>query len=80
LKALAWYFLSLDMFRSRPWTLARVPVQQIELKTERVAMAYRLLSAYAFVRPESEQNSSHLLRAFALPWAIPGREAPMLRR
>jgi hypothetical protein len=30
------------------------------LKTERVAMAYRLLFAYAFVRPESEQDSSHL--------------------
>jgi hypothetical protein len=30
------------------------------LKTERVAIAYRLLFAYAFVRPESEQNSSHL--------------------
>jgi hypothetical protein len=37
-----------------------VPVQQIELKTERVAIAYRLLLAYAFIRPESEQNSSHL--------------------
>ena len=30
------------------------------MKTERVAMAYRLLFAYPFVRPESEQNSSHL--------------------
>jgi hypothetical protein len=29
------------------------------LKTERVAMAYRLIFACAFVRPESEQNSSH---------------------
>jgi hypothetical protein len=31
------------------------------LKTERVAIAYRLLFAYPFVRPESEQNSSHSL-------------------
>src|SRR6266478_536405 len=30
------------------------------MKTERVAIAYRLLFAYPFVRPESEQNSSHL--------------------
>ena len=37
-----------------------VPVSERELKTERVAIAYRLLFAYAFVRPESEQNSSHL--------------------
>jgi hypothetical protein len=28
--------------------------------TECVAIAYRLLFAYPFVRPESEQNSSHL--------------------
>jgi hypothetical protein len=32
---------------------------QLELKTERLGMAYRLLFAYAFFRPESEQNSSH---------------------
>jgi hypothetical protein len=37
-----------------------VPVSERELKTERVAIAYRLIFAYAFVRPESEQNSSHL--------------------
>jgi hypothetical protein len=30
------------------------------MKTERVAIAYRLLFAYPLVRPESEQNSSHL--------------------
>jgi hypothetical protein len=30
------------------------------LKTERVAIAYRLSFPYPFVRPESEQNSSHL--------------------
>ncbi len=32
---------------------------ELELKTERLGMAYRLVSAYALVRPESEQNSSH---------------------
>jgi hypothetical protein len=30
------------------------------MKTERVGIACRLLFAYPFVRPESEQNSSHL--------------------
>jgi hypothetical protein len=30
------------------------------MRTERIAIAYRLLFAYPFVRPESEQNSSHL--------------------
>src|SRR5256885_16215324 len=30
------------------------------MKTERVGIAYRLLFAYPFVRPESEQDSSHL--------------------
>ena len=35
------------------------PVQHVEMKTECFAMAYRLLS-FTFVRPESEQNSSHL--------------------
>jgi hypothetical protein len=30
-----------------------------ELRIERFGIAYRLLSSYAFVRPESEQNSSH---------------------
>ena len=32
---------------------------QLELKTERFGMAFRLQFAYAFVCPESEQNSSH---------------------
>ena len=32
---------------------------QLELKTERFGLAFRLLLACAFVRPESEQNSSH---------------------
>jgi hypothetical protein len=31
------------------------------MKTERVAIAYRLLFAYALIRSESEQNSSHSL-------------------
>ena len=38
----------------------RFRFQNVELKTERIAIAYRLLFAYAFVCPESEQNSSHL--------------------
>ena len=33
---------------------------KVKLKTERVAMAFRFVLAYAFVRPESEQNSSRL--------------------
>jgi hypothetical protein len=33
-------------FGARPRTPGRVPVQQVELKTERVAMAYRLSLAY----------------------------------
>jgi transglutaminase-like putative cysteine protease len=33
---------------------------KVKLKTERVAIAFRFVLAYAFVRPESEQNSSHL--------------------
>jgi hypothetical protein len=35
-----------------------VPIQEVELKTERFAMAYRLVFAYALVRPASEQNCS----------------------
>jgi hypothetical protein len=46
-------------FGARPRTPGRVPVHQVELKTERVAIAYRLLPACTFVRLESEQNSSH---------------------
>jgi hypothetical protein len=33
--------------------------QQVELKTERFAMAFQLLLGCAFFRSESEQNSSH---------------------
>jgi hypothetical protein len=47
-----------DVFRSEATDTRMVPVQ-IELKTERFGMAYRLLFAYAFVRPESEQYCSH---------------------
>src|SRR6266516_8187096 len=39
----------------------RFRFSKIELKTERVAIAYRLLFAYALIRSESEQNSSHSL-------------------
>jgi len=45
-----------------PW----VPVQ-LELKTERFGMAYRLLFGYAFVRRESDQNSS---RPNASEWLV----------
>jgi hypothetical protein len=38
----------------------RVRFSKSNLKTERVATAYRLLFVYAFVRPQSEQNGSHL--------------------
>jgi hypothetical protein len=51
LKALAWYILSPDSFRSEATV-------QLKLKTERFGMAYRLLFVYAFVCPESEQNCS----------------------
>jgi hypothetical protein len=60
LRVFAWYFLSPDMFRSETTDTWTGSAQQIELKTERVAIAYRLLFAYAFIRLESEQNSSHL--------------------
>jgi hypothetical protein len=49
-----------------------VPVLQVELKTERFVMAFRLLLGCTFIRAESEQNSSHPLRApfvqHALAW------------
>jgi hypothetical protein len=53
---LAWYILSPDMFRCE---VTETRTVQLELKTERFGIAYRLLFAYAFVRAESEQNSSH---------------------
>jgi hypothetical protein len=45
-------------FGARPRTPGWVPVQR-ELKTERFGITFRCLLACAFVRPESEQNSSH---------------------
>jgi hypothetical protein len=42
----------------------RIPVQLVELKAERFAMAYRLDISYAFVRPESEQNCSLLVHVY----------------
>jgi hypothetical protein len=48
LKALAWYILSPDMFRCE---VTETRTVQLELKTERLGMAYRFLLAYAFVRP-----------------------------
>jgi hypothetical protein len=51
-------------------TPGRVPVERVELMTERFAMAYRLWFAYASVRRKSEQNSSHLTRQMS---AVPKR-------
>ena len=48
------------MFRSEVTDTRTDAGQRVGLKTERVAIAYRSLLAYSFVRPESEQNSSHL--------------------
>src|SRR5437870_13610900 len=45
-------------FGASPRTPRWVPVHQVESKTERFAMAYRLLFAYVLVRPASEQNFS----------------------
>ena len=53
-------------FGARSRTPGWVPIQ-LELKTERLGMAYRLLFGYAFVRAESEQNSSHPDVSRALP-------------
>jgi hypothetical protein len=58
LKALAWYFLSPDMLGARSQKPGWVPAQ-FELGIERFGMAYQLLSAYAFVRPETVENRSH---------------------
>ena len=41
-KVIAWYFLSLDMFRSEATDTRMGSVQVVELKTERLAMGYRL--------------------------------------
>ena len=38
------------------------PIQQVELKSERFAMAYRLLSAYAFVLPGSSKTAHTRIR------------------
>jgi hypothetical protein len=72
------------MFRSEARTPGWVPVQQVELKTERVAIAFRALLTCAFVGSESEQNSSHLridrgrgpaMYADAATWKDAGRNA-----
>ena len=47
------------MFRSKAPDTKWVPVLQVELKTERLVMAFRLLFDCTFIRAESEQNSSH---------------------
>jgi hypothetical protein len=52
-------FLSPDMLRSEPTDTQMGSGSEVELRTERFAMAYRLLLfAYAFVRLASEQNCS----------------------
>ena len=43
------------MFGARPRTPGWVPIQHAELKSERLAMTYRLLLAYAFVLPGSSK-------------------------
>jgi hypothetical protein len=45
-------------FEATSLTPAWVP-DQLEFKSERFGIAIRLLCAYAFGRPQSEQNSSH---------------------
>jgi hypothetical protein len=50
------------MFRSEATDTRMGSGQQVELKTERFAMAHRLSFGYTFVRPESEQNCSLLKR------------------
>jgi hypothetical protein len=74
LKALAWYILSPDMFRCE---VTETRTVQLELKTERFGMAYRLLFAYAFVRAESEQNFPGGI-IFCLPDTSTIEEAPEL--
>src|SRR6478736_414678 len=48
---------------------------QLELKSERFGMAFRSLLACAFVRPESEQNSSHP-PAYTADCPVPRQSAP----
>jgi hypothetical protein len=50
------------MFGARPRTLGWVPIQQVELKSERFAMAYRLLFVYAFILPGSSKIAHTRIR------------------
>jgi hypothetical protein len=52
-----------------------VPVLQVELKTERFVMAFRLLLGCTFIRAESEQNSSHPCArpSYNTRWQVLGR-------
>ena len=50
------------MFGARPRTPGWVPIQHVELKSERLAMAYRLLLAYAFVLPGSSKTPHTRIR------------------
>ena len=46
-------------FGARTRTPGWVPVQHVEMKTERFAMAYRLILGLRLCPPEFEQNCSH---------------------
>jgi len=50
------------MFGARPRTLGWVPIQQVELKSERFAMAYRLLLVYALILPGSSKIAHTRIR------------------
>jgi len=50
------------MFGARPRTPGWVPIQHVDLKSERFAMACRLLLAYAFVLPGSSKIAHTRIR------------------
>ena len=62
MKAIPQCFLSPGMFGARLRTPGWVPIQQVELKSERLAVAYRLLLAYAFVLPGSSKIAHTRIR------------------
>jgi hypothetical protein len=51
----------------------------LNLESERFGLAIRLLLAYAFGRPESEQNSSHAPRRYP-PRILPATIKVIVRR
>ncbi len=66
LKVLAWYFLSPDMFRSEATDTRMGSGSAVELKTERFAMTYRLVTPL-FVWSLSKIAHSHSGRVFTWP-------------